>query len=61
MDVSPYQYEGINEISLNLRVNEEEKLVTVFVNRYYYEMARHECHSFVSKMYPDYNVEVRYP
>jgi len=61
MEVSPFQYEGIKEIPLNIRVIDDEKRVIVFVNRYYYEMAREDCHRFVSKKYPDHEVEVRYP
>lgn len=61
MSVSPRQYEGIKEIELELSVNEESKKVTVFVERYFYEMAKDDCRSFVSKMYPEYEVSVKYP
>lgn len=61
MAVSPIQYEGIKEIELELNVSVELKSVEVFVDRYFYEMAREDCLSFVSKMYPTYMIMVKHP
>jgi len=61
MDVSPRQYEGIKEIELDFSVDELNKRVTVFVERYFYEMAKEDCISLATRMYPDYEVTVKYP
>ena len=60
MAVSPIQYEGIKEIELDLDVSVEGKSVDVFVDRYFYEMAREDCLSFVSRMYPTYTIIVKH-
>jgi hypothetical protein len=60
MAVSPIQYEGIKEIELDLNVSVELKSVEVFVDHYFYEMAREDCLSFVSKMYPTYMIMVKH-
>lgn len=61
MDVSPRQYEGIKEIELDFSVDEINKKVTVTVDRYYYDMAKEDCSSLASKMYPGYDITVKYP
>jgi len=61
MAVSPIQYEGIREIELDLDVSVEGKIVTVFVDHYFYQMAREDCFSFVKKMYPTYTIIVKHP
>jgi|DEB0MinimDraft_6_1074348.scaffolds.fasta_scaffold435451_1 hypothetical protein len=60
MAVSPIQYEGIKEIELDLNVSVELKSVEVFVDHYFYEMAREDCLRFVSKMYPTYMIMVKH-